>query len=110
MNLTLLFVEYFFLGVFYALPLLILLLLLILSIGRIIGRIEGWSRFDSMYYAMITASTVGYGDFRPQARSSKIMAIVIVLCGLLLTGLVVALGVQAAIAAFDSLYTNATTT
>ena len=110
MDLTLLFIEYFFLGVFYALPLLFFLFFLVLLIGRIIGRIEGWSRFDSMYYAMITATTVGYGDFHPRKRSSRVLAIIIALCGLLLTGLVVALGVHAAMEAFDSIYTKATVT
>jgi len=104
MSLTLEFIKLFFIGLFYAVPLLSFFLLLIILLGQRIGRREGWSRFDSFYYSMITATTVGYGDFRPVRRASRLMAIVIALLGLLLTGLLVSIGVQAASVAFKSIY------
>jgi len=104
MGLTWLFLKNFVLGLFYATPLLIALLAVIALIGQRIGRREGWSRIDAFYYAMITATTVGYGDFRPQQTPSKLQAIMIAFIGLLLTGLVVSIGVQAATVAFKGLY------
>jgi len=49
--------------------------------GLVAGRKEGWSRFDSVYWSFITATTVGYGDIRPVKRASKISAVVIALLG-----------------------------
>ena len=104
MGLTWLFIKNFVLGLFYATPLLISLIVVIALIGLRIGRREGWSRIDAFYYAMITATTVGYGDFRPQQTLSKLQAILIAFVGLLLTGLVVSIGVQAATVAFKGVY------
>jgi hypothetical protein len=60
------------------------------------GKQEGWSRFDSVYWSFITATTVGYGDVRPVKRKSKILAVIIAFLGLTLTGIVIAVAVQAA--------------
>jgi hypothetical protein len=57
---------------------------------------EGWSRFDGIYWSFITATTVGYGDIRPVKRASRVIAIVIALLGLTLTGILIAVGVHAA--------------
>ena len=61
-------------------------------------------KMDALYYAFITATTVGYGDYRPSQRSGKILAIVIAFAGLLLTGIIVAIGVKAASAAFQHIH------
>jgi len=39
---------------------------------------------------------VGYGDFRPTKRSSRIIAVVIALAGFILTGILVAVAVHSA--------------
>ena len=65
MEFTLAFLRVFASDILHASPIFALLLLLILLIGFLIGRIEGWSAFDSFYHAFINATTVGYGDFRP---------------------------------------------
>jgi Ion channel len=54
---------------------------------------KGWSRFD-------------YGDIRPMKRASRIIAIVVALLGLTLTGILIAVGVPAAtlaLAAHDAI-------
>ena len=43
--------------------------------GLLVGKMEGWSLFDSVYYSLITATTIGLGDFSPQTRNGRIMAI-----------------------------------
>jgi len=61
-----------------------------------VGKHEGWSRFDSFYWSFITATTVGYGDVRPTRRKSKVIAIIVAFLGLTLSGIVIAVAVQAA--------------
>lgn len=43
---------------------------------------EGWSWLDSIYFSVITISTVGYGDIAPRTDAGKIITICYVLCGL----------------------------
>ena len=65
-------------------------------LGQIVGKTEGWSPFDSFYWSFITATTVGYGDVRPTKKWARILAIVIALVGLTLTGILIAVAVHAA--------------
>lgn len=48
--------------------------------------VEGWSPLDSLYFAVITASTVGFGDLTPGTDVGKLYTILFVLVstGLLL--------------------------
>lgn len=41
--------------------------------------VEGWSILDSLYFSVIAASTVGFGDFAPQTAPGKVFTIVYVL-------------------------------
>ena len=95
MEFTLTFVEVLVTELVIAAPIILSLLLLISFIGYIIGRTEGWSKFDGLYHAFINATTVGYGDLRPTKRLSKSLAIANALVGLILTGIVVAIGLHA---------------
>jgi len=104
MRFTIEFIEFFVLGLYYVAPVLLILVAAIVLLGQWVGRSEGWSRLDSLYYAFITASTVGYGDFHPKSPLGKGVAIAIALSGLLLTGIVVAVAVKAAAVAFEDVY------
>jgi preprotein translocase subunit SecG len=84
-----------------AAPVIVLLLLVMLGLAILIGRGEGWSISDSIYYGFITGTTVGYGDFRPTRGAGKAMAIVIAYLGLIQLGIIVALAVQAVTEAYD---------
>ena len=95
-GLTVAFLKQFGLGLSLTSPLLLSLAAAITLIGRAVGRKEGWSRFDSLYWSFITATTVGYGDIRPVQRSSRIFAVVIAFLGLVQSGIVIAVAVQAA--------------
>jgi voltage-gated potassium channel len=81
---------------------LLTLAVVIAVLGRIAGRREGWSRFDSFYWSFITATTVGYGDIRPVNKTSRIIAIVIGLMGLTMTGILIAVAVHAATSALGA--------
>ena len=65
-------------------------------LGQVAGKTEGWSHFDSFYWSFVTATTVGYGALRPAKRTSRVIAILIALLGLTLTGILIAVGVHAA--------------
>ena len=53
----------------------VLLLALIFVPAIIIGHYEGWKFYESIYYAVVTATTVGYGDLSPQLTGTRIAAI-----------------------------------
>lgn len=72
--------------------------------GVVVGRIEKLPIVDSIYYAFITATTVGYGDIKPVHRISKLIAVCIALVGLVTTGIIVTVGVVATQEAFDRHY------
>lgn len=102
MYFTLYFVDVFFTALIYTAPLFIALALVIIGLGRIVGWMEGWSWIDSVYYAFITATTVGYGDFHPHKSLSKLLSILVTFTGMVFTGILVALALQASTKAFDA--------
>jgi voltage-gated potassium channel len=95
-GLTATFFKEFVFALWVTFPLLLSLAFAVTVLGQIVGKKEGWSRFDSFYWSFITATTVGYGDFRPTKRSSRIIAVVIALAGFILTGILVAVAVHSA--------------
>ena len=103
MDFTFKFIQMFFYGLELAAPLLGFLALLITLMGQIVGWLESWRRFDSLYWAFITATTVGYGDIRPLAVLPRIISVFIALTGVIFTGIIVALAINAAEIAFGSL-------
>lgn len=100
MQFTFQFIKYFYYGLGLAAPLLIFLAMLIVVMGQVVGQRESWSRFDSLYWSFITATTVGYGDIRPLQKLSKSISILIALTGMIFTGIIVALAINAASISF----------
>jgi len=55
---------------------LLLITILVLTIGTIFYHlVEGWSILDSLYFVMVTLTTVGFGDFSPQTNLGKLFTI-----------------------------------
>jgi hypothetical protein len=75
-------------------PILSALLAIIVGLGILIGVLEGWKLHEGIYFAFVSGLTIGYGDFAPKMFSTRMMAIVIGVCGLLLTALVAAVAVK----------------
>jgi hypothetical protein len=63
--------------------------------GLLIGQIEGWHIDEAFYFTFVTGLTIGYGDLSPRHVVSRLLAVVIGFAGIVLTGLVVALCVEA---------------
>jgi len=96
MDFTLDFIQLFMHGIALTAPLLLFFALLIVVLGQIVGRRENWSRLDALYWSFITATTVGYGDFRPTHKYTKTLSILIALFGIMFTGIIVAITINTA--------------
>ena len=62
-------------------------LLYLVSIVVVAGTVfyraaESWNWVDSLYFTVITLTTVGYGDLSPTTAGSKIFTVVLVLIGI----------------------------
>lgn len=44
--------------------------------------VEGWTWLDSIYFSVVTISTVGFGDFSPETSAGKIFTIFYIIIGL----------------------------
>ncbi len=100
MNFTFAFLYKLFWGIYLTLPPLLFLCITIIILGLIVGQKEGWSKFDSLYWAFITALTVGYGDMRPSNKTTKVLSLLIAIVGIILFGLIVAITVNTFTLAF----------
>jgi hypothetical protein len=76
-------------------PILSVLLGLIVALGLIVGLIEGWSLHESIYFAFVSGLTIGYGDLAPKSLLTRVLSILIGVCGVLVTALVAAIAVKA---------------
>ncbi|NMN73344.1 Hemolysins and related proteins containing CBS domains [Rhizobium sp. 57MFTsu3.2] len=70
-------------------------LVVIVGSGALVGWIEGWQLGDTLYFTFVTGLTIGYGDLVPKQTIARVLALVIGLCGIVLTGLIAAASVQA---------------
>jgi hypothetical protein len=66
-----------------------------LVLGMLAGYLEGWPIGDATYFTFVTGLTIGYGDVVPVRVFTRLIAILIGFSGVLLTGLVAAIGVGA---------------
>lgn len=54
----------------------------LMAVGTVFYMIvEGWGLLDSLYFAVIAAATVGFGDYVPTTDLGKLFTIVYVLAG-----------------------------
>jgi len=62
---------------------LLLTSIVILLVGTLAyHHLEGWDLVDSLYFSVITLTTIGYGDFSPQTTGGKIFTIFYIFIGL----------------------------
>ncbi|AKB77923.1 Potassium channel protein [Methanosarcina horonobensis HB-1 = JCM 15518] len=73
---------------------LLFLVLFTLAMGTFFYHsVEGWSLLDSLYFSVITLTTVGYGDFTPQTVYGKIFTMIYIFFGLgILIGFITPIG------------------
>ncbi len=63
--------------------------------GVLFSLVEGKDFGSSIYFAFITAFTIGYGDIVPVTTLGRIVAVLIGLLGTIFVGLVVAINTRA---------------
>jgi hypothetical protein len=80
-------------------PIVSFLIGLMIALGIIVGMREGWSVQESIYFAFVSGLTIGYGDLAPKTLLARALAIVIGICGVLLTAMLAAIAVKALTAA-----------
>lgn len=62
---------------------LLLTTFLVLTGGTIAYHyLEAWSWVDSIYFSVVTLTTVGFGDFAPQTDEGKIFTIFYIIIGI----------------------------
>jgi hypothetical protein len=76
-------------------PILSAMLLAMVALGALVGLAEGWGPGEGIYFAFTTGLTIGYGDLSPTMPFTRILAIAIGFLGVVLMGLLAALGVTA---------------
>lgn len=72
-----------------------MLIVLIVVNGCVIARFEHIKIADSLYFAFVTAFTIGYGDISPVTAGGRIFSLLVGLMGLIFTGLIVAIATRA---------------
>jgi hypothetical protein len=66
-----------------------------LVLGMLVDYLEGWPIGDATYFTFVTGLTIGYNHVVPVRFFTRLIAILIGFSGVLLTGLVAAIGVCA---------------
>jgi Ion channel len=82
-------------------PVLSLILAFQIVLGLLIGFLEGWSFGDAIYFTFITGLTIGYGDIVPRQAFARVLAVLIGISGLFLTGVIAGIAVYAMHMAID---------
>jgi voltage-gated potassium channel len=99
---TITFLKTFYLAIKLGAPLLLIIVVSILILGLIVGRIEKWKPGEAIYWSCVTATTVGYGDFRPARGFSRFLAILIAVHGLIIFAILGSVAVQATLIAAET--------
>ena len=60
----------------------VLLLIIIFGGAYLYQVIEDWRYLDSVYFTVVTITTIGYGDFAPQTDGGKILTIIFPFVGI----------------------------
>lgn len=101
MEFTTTFLKLLFWSLYLVGPLLLFLGALVIVLGQIVRKMEGWDVFNGIYWSIITATTVGYGDIRPLKKRSKVISILIAFIGIVLTGIIIAVALNSASLALE---------
>jgi voltage-gated potassium channel len=80
---------YELIGVFFV------FLLVIVVFGALFAVFDRVPLGDAIYFAFITAFTVGFGDVTPKSTGGRVLTVVLAFIGVILVGVAVAVSVHA---------------
>ena len=60
----------------------VILIILILAGTCAYRYVEEWRTLDSLYFTVVTITTIGYGDFSPQTDAGKMITIIFPFLGI----------------------------
>ena len=83
-------------------PVLSSLILIVVGVGVLVGWMEGWGLWRGIYFAFITALTIGYGDLAPSRHVTQALAVLLGFTGVTMTALLAGVAVRAFRAAADA--------
>lgn len=95
MKVSLRFLKVFIHTLGYLSPIWVFLALVISGLGLVVSRIEQIPLSRGLYFAWVTGMTVGYGDITPTRPLSSLLSVLIAIIGVIFSGLIVALAVNA---------------
>jgi hypothetical protein len=76
-------------------PVLSVILAFIAAVGVVVGLVEGWGVWRGLYFAFVTALTIGYGDFAPTRPLTQLLSVLAGFAGITMTALLAGLVVRA---------------
>ena len=77
--------------------------ILISLLGLVIAQLEDEiSAGTALYFAWVTGTTVGYGDLVPTTEVTRVLAIIVAIVGIVLTGMIVTIVIEAAKIAIEN--------
>jgi voltage-gated potassium channel len=89
------FLKIFWYLLIHLLPIWGFLSVLITVFGIVLSKLEGLTIGRGIYFAWITATTVGYGDITPTDAVAKILCVLLAIIGIINTGIIVSIALNA---------------
>ena len=68
--------------------------IVIVVCGLLLARFDKMPLEHAIYLAFITAFTVGFGDLAPKGRGARVITVILAFIGIVLVGILVAVGVR----------------
>ena len=84
------FMHHFFQAVWRIKSVILALVAVVVAGAAAITLVEKMPFADTLYFAVVTGLTIGYGDIVPQTPGGRLVALLIGFVGILFTGLMVA--------------------
>ena len=89
------FTYYFFHAIWHVRTIILILIALIVAGAAAVTLVEKLPFADTLYFAFVTGLTIGYGDIVMQTPVGRLIALLIAVVGILISGMIVAAAVHA---------------